>query len=93
MNELKSVFNEILNSNEFNSSEKLTKLNNNNYLNGFLVTNNYRPLIKYLVRAIETDSETKVNIDVMKFYLHELHLIFNLNISHEYFKGVVFNGS
>ena len=89
MNELTSVFNEILNSNENNSTAKLRDLNNNNYLNGFLVTHDYKPIIKYLIRSIEGNSETEVNIDVLRFYLHELNLIFNLNIASKYFKGVV----
>ena len=89
MNKITSVFNEILNSSENNSSAKLRDLNNNKYLNGFLVTHNYKPIIKYLICSIEGNSETEVNVDVLRFYLHELNLIFNLNIASRYFKGVV----
>ena len=46
MNKLTSVFNEILHSNEYDSTEKLHRLNNNSYLNGFLVNKNYNLIIE-----------------------------------------------
>ena len=89
---LKRTISEVLNTTEANNVQKLQQLNINPYLNGYLVKKDYKPLTNVVVNAIEENVESESNVDVLKFYLHELALIFNLSEYDSYFTGVVING-
>lgn len=89
---LKRTISEVLNTTEANTVQKLQQLNINPYLNGYLVKKDYKPLTNVVVKAIEENVESESNVDVLKFYLHELALIFNLSEYDSYFTGVVING-
>lgn len=67
---------------------KLRKLNKNPILNNYLMTKQHKELVKTIIPMIEKGTQTTTNIDVLKHYLHELVLIFNLNISQNYLPGV-----
>ncbi|MBR3347966.1 MAG: hypothetical protein IKG36_00930 [Mycoplasmataceae bacterium] len=86
-----TVISDVLTSTEANV-EKLHNLNYNPYLNSYLIKKEYKPLTKVVVNQIEEASTSEANVDVLKFYLHELALIFNLSDFDSYFKGVVING-
>lgn len=87
--------NKVLNiiSNELASNNddviKLRNLNRNPILNNYLSNKQYNDIIKTVIHVIENRTEATNNINVLKFYLHEIGLIFNLNISQKYLQGVV----
>lgn len=85
---LEETISEVLNTTEANPVQKLHYLNINPYLNGYLVKKDYKPLTNVVVKTIEENVESEANTDVLKFYLHELALIFNLSEYDSYFKGV-----
>lgn len=74
-----TVISEVLNTTEASSVEKLVSLNNNAYLNGFLFNSNYKTIADVVANRIEEKVEPEANINVLKFYLHEIGLIFNIN--------------
>ena len=84
--------NQIL-ENELSSSNsnvvKLRNLNKNPVLNSYLSNGQHEEIAKTIIQIIENGTQTPNNIVVLKFYLQELGLIFNLNISHQYLQGVV----
>ena len=84
--------NQIL-ENELSSSNsnvvKLRNLNKNPVLNSYLSNRQHEEIAKTIIQIIENGTQTPNNIDVLKFYLQELGLIFNLNISQQYLQGVV----
>ena len=89
---LEETISEVLNTTEANSVQKLHNLNINPYLNSYLVKKDYIPLTNVIVKTIEENVEPEANVDVLKFYLHELALIFNLTGYDSYFKGVAISG-
>ena len=89
--EIGTVISEVLNSTEVNV-EKLHNLNINSYLNSYLIKKDYTSLTDVVVARIKEANESEANADILKFYLHELSLIFNLNEFNSYFSGVVING-
>lgn len=68
---------------------KLRNLNKHPVLNSYLANKQYKEIVKTVIQIIEDGTETANNVDVLKFYLHELGLIFNLNIENRLLKGVV----
>lgn len=76
-----TVISEVLNTTEASSVEKLVSLNNNAYLNSYLINRNYKTIADVVVDRIEEEVEPEANINVLKFYLHEIGLIFNINYS------------
>lgn len=84
-----TVISEVLNTTEANNVEKLHNLNINTYLNSYLVKSNFSTIAEVVIDKIEEPSTAEANVNVLKFYLHELALIFNLNCYNSYFKGVV----
>ena len=88
---VETTITEILNSTNINSVEKLVNLNNNSYLNSYLLNKNYKPISEVIIKRIEEDVEPEVNVNVLKFYLHEIGLIFNRNYNH-LLKGVAYIG-
>ena len=89
--EIGTVISDVLTSTEANV-EKLHNLNINAYLNSYLINKEYNPLTEVVVNTIEESSTSEANVNVLKFYLHELALIFNLTGFNSYFVGVVTNG-
>ena len=89
---IEKTIHEVLDSTEANPVEKLHSLNINSYLNGYLTKSNFSTITEVVVNEIEEGSTSEVNVDVLKFYLHELALIFNLNTYNNYFEGVVYIG-
>ena len=85
-----TVITDVLDTTEADSVEKLHRLNINSYLNGYLVESNYSTIADVVVNEIEEGSTSEDNVNVLKFYLHELALIFNLTCYNNYFKGVVY---
>ena len=91
VDKIEKTIHEVLNTTEANSVEKLHKLNINHYLNSYLVKNQFSNITEVIVNQIEEDSTSEVNVNVLKFYLHELSLIFNLETFYkDYFKGVAY---
>ena len=76
-----TVISDVLNTTGTSSVEKLVSLNNNSYLNSFLFNRNYKTIADVVANRIEEKVEPEVNINVLKFYLHEIGLIFNINYS------------
>ena len=74
-----TVISDVLNTTGASSVEKLVSLNNNSYLNSFLFNRNYKTIADVVANRIEEKVEPEVNINVLKFYLHEIGLIFNIN--------------
>lgn len=78
--------------NELSSSNdnvvKLHNLNNNPVLNSYLANKQYEKVTQTVINILEDGTQTNSNVNVLKFYLHELGLIFNLNVS-QYVQGVV----
>ena len=74
-----TVISEVLNTTETSSVEKLVNLNNNSYLNSYLINKDYENIADIVVKRIEKEVDPEVNVNVLKFYLHELGLIFNIN--------------
>ena len=87
--EVETVISEVLNTTEANTVEKLHNLNINSYLNSYLVKSNFSTITEVVIDKIEEPSTAEANVNVLKFYLHELALIFNLNGYTSYFEGVV----
>lgn len=67
---------------------KLRNLNKNPVLNSYLANNQYNVLTQALIQIIKDKTQSDNNTDVLKFYLHEVGLIFDLNVS-DYVQGVV----
>jgi len=88
VNEIGIVITEVLNSTEASSVEKLVNLNKNSYLNSYLINKDYRNIASVVIDKIEDTTEEEVNKNVLKFYLHELGLIFNVNYSN-FVEGIV----
>ena len=84
---IEETISEVLNSTE-TSVGKLVNLNNNTYLNSYLINKEPTTITKVVVKRIEEEVEPEANVNVLKFYLHELGLIFNMNFNH-LVKGVV----
>lgn len=78
--------------NELSSSNdnvvKLRNLNKHPVLNSYLANKQYDEITQTVIQIIEDGTQTNSNVNVLKFYLHELGLIFNLNVS-QYVQGVV----
>ena len=87
--EIGTVISDVLTSTEA-TVEKLHNLNINPYLNSYLINKDYKPLTEVVVNQIEETSTSEANVNVLKFYLYELALIFNLTGYNSYFKGVVY---
>ena len=88
---IEDVISGVLNTTE-TSVEKLVNLNNNTYLNSYLINNDYKTISSIVIKRIEEEVESETNLNVLKFYLHELGLIFNLNYNRDLIKGVAING-
>ena len=88
---IENVISGVLNSTE-TSVEKLVNLNNNTYLNSYLINKDYKTILSIVIKRIEEEVEPEANLNVLKFYLHELGLIFNLNYNKDLIKGVAING-
>ena len=86
-NIIKILENELSSSN--NNVVKLRNLNNNPVLNNYLSNGQQEKITQTIIQIIENGTQTPNNINVLKFYLQELELIFNLNISQQYLQGVV----
>lgn len=85
--DLEYIFkNELSSSN--NNVVKLRNLNKHPVLNEYLANKNHEEITQTVINMIENGTQTTNNINVLKFYLHELGLIFNLNISQNYLQGV-----
>lgn len=89
VNTIGTVISEVLNSTDVGNVEKLQQLNNNSYLNSFLVKKDFTSITTVIEDKLTNANESEANLNVLKFYLHELSLIFNLNCYNNYFKGVV----
>ena len=76
---IEETISEVLNTTETSSVEKLVNLNNNSYLNSYLINKDYENIADIVVKRIEKEVDPEVNVNVLKFYLHELGLIFNIN--------------
>lgn len=87
VNNIGTVISGVLNSTE-TSVEKLVNLNNNTYLNSYLINKDYKTISSIVIKRIEEEVEPEANLNVLKFYLHELGLIFNLNYNKDLIKGV-----
>ena len=70
------------------SVDKLRNLNKNPTLNNYLSNKQHDEIIKSVIQMIDKGIEPTKNVTVLKHYLHELGLIFNLDISKEYLQGV-----
>ena len=70
---------------------KLQNLNKNSELNNYLKNKEHKELVKTIIQLIDNGTHTTNNVNVLKHYLHELSLIFNLNISKSYLPGVDLN--
>lgn len=68
---------------------KLRNLNRNPILNKYLKNKQHNELIQTIIQLIENGKQSTDSTNVLKFYLHELGLIFNLNMPQNYFQGVV----
>ena len=88
---IEDVISGVLNTTE-TSVEKLVNLNNNTYLNSYLINKDYKTISSIVIKRIEEEVESEANLNVLKFYLHELGLIFNLNYNRDLIKGVAING-
>ena len=88
---IEDVISGVLNTTE-TSVEKLVNLNNNTYLNSYLINKDYKTISSIVIKRIEEKVEPEANLNVLKFYLHELGLIFNLNYNRDLIKGVAING-
>ena len=88
---MKNKISKIL-ENELSSSNdnvvKLHNLNKHPVLNSYLANKQYETITQTVIQIIEDGTQTNSNVNVLKFYLHELGLIFNLNVS-QYVQGVV----
>lgn len=88
MTKINKIFeNELSSSN--NSVVKLRNLNKHPVLNSYLANKQYDEIIKTVIQIIEDGTENTNNVNVLKFYLHELGLIFNLNIENNLLTGAV----
>jgi len=83
----KILENELSSSN--NNVVKLRNLNKNPVLNSYLSNKQHEKITQAIIQIIENGTQTPNNINVLKFYLQEIKLIFNLNISQQYLHGVV----
>ena len=86
---IKDIISCILNK-PISDSKKLEALNKNLQLNKHLNNGNANKIVEAIIEIIEEKLESDVNINILKFYLHEINLIFNLYIDSEYFKGTVY---
>lgn len=87
-NSIDKIFkNELSSSND--NVVKLRNLNKHPILNSYLANQEHNEIINTVIQIIEDGTETANNVDVLKFYLHELGLIFNVNIENDFLKGVV----
>ena len=87
MENIDHIFKKELSSSN-DSVVKLRNLNEHPVLNSYLANKQYKEIIKTVIQIIEDGTETANNVDVLKFYLHELGLIFNLNFENNLLKGV-----
>ena len=90
--QIEEAIHEVLTTTEANNVEKLHRLNINPYLNKYLAKSQYSKITEVIVDKIEEPSTSEANVNVLKFYLHEISLIFNLNDFVKYFEGVVYIG-
>ena len=85
-----TVISGVLNSTDVGNVEKLQQLNNNHYLNQLLADKDFTNISTVVINTIEEASEPEANLNVLKFYLHEIGLIFNCSFNPDYFEGVVY---